>query len=138
MLDLNKSAVLTDIRFQLVAKNSSNEFFLLDEFVFDLSSVVTQFGVQQINLNQSRGYILPTADTFGTAEIQLASSFPGGAVYSGTIGQKIKWQDWVQNANVDSIFYVVNKPNNNLNFKSSNYSNQLGYEIFMLAQTELT
>lgn len=137
-LDLSKNAVLTDLRFQLVAKNASGSFFLLDEFVFDLSSVQIRNGIQEININNDRAYLLPDGDDFNKATIEVGSNDGTFQSYRGTLGQKIKWQEWLQNNAVDTIFYDESKPNNNLNFKTSNYSNLEGYEIFILAQSSLT
>lgn len=51
--------------------------------------------------------------------------------------KKIKWQDWLKNTDANNIFYNALKPQNNLNFKSSNYSNVFGYQIQMMFEINM-
>ena len=43
---------------------------------------------------------------------------------------KVSWREWIENLDVDNVFYDDTKVNNNLNYKTSNYSNLEGYKIY--------
>jgi hypothetical protein len=136
-LDRNKLSVLTGLKFSLVASNGTS-FFILDNFTVSLASVIVSGGIQQINISESRGYILPSSDPFNDVFIEPTANVGGLQYYRGRFGQKIKWQEWLLNNAVDTIFYDATKPNNNLNFKSSNYSGKEGYSVFILCESTQT
>jgi len=129
-LNLNKSAVLNSLDFILLAYNPSTEnYFELDKYSYNIFPSVVSSGIQQLSLNSTRGYILDVGSQFNKAELSTGANALGFQEYDGVIGQKFSWQDWIQNLNVDTVFYDSSKPNNNLNNKSSNYSLLNGYEI---------
>lgn len=131
-LDVNllKQASINSAALKLVAYNPTTEdTFELDSYELQLNSVLAN-GVQQINIQESRGYNLKDTDQFN--RVTVLNAIPPNANTSSYLvifGQKIKWQDWLENLNVPTSFFDSAKPNNNRNFKSSNYSEQLGYEI---------
>lgn len=43
---------------------------------------------------------------------------------------QVCWRDWVLNPSIPSSFYDDSEPQDNLNFKTSNYSNVSGYDIY--------
>ena len=137
-LDVSKQAVLRTLDFKLVAANSAGVFFELDKYSFDLTDTAVVAGVQQININDSRGYLLPTADPFNDATILTDARTGDLQRYTGRLGQKIKWQEWIRNNNVPAALFDANETQDNLNYKSSNYSGEQGYEIKLLAQSTLT
>lgn len=129
-LNLNKSAVLNSLDFILLAYNPSTEnYFELDKYSYNIFPSVVSSGIQQLSLNSTRGYILDVGSQFNKAELSIGANALGFQEYDGVIGQKFSWQDWIQNLNVDTVFYDSSQPNNNLNNKSSNYSLLNGYEI---------
>jgi len=129
-IDLNKNAVLNTLEFKEVAYNpTTGQYFELDSYSFSVASAVVSSGVQQINAALTRGYILKTGDQFNDVTISVGANVGGIQHYTGRYAQKISWQDWLQNLNVDTVFYDNTKPQNNLNLKSSNYSLLNGYEI---------
>ena len=129
-LDLNKDAILNSLDFMLVAYDPVTKiFFEIDKYSFNIFPAVVSSGIQQLILNATRGYILESDDQFNKAEIAVGSNALGFQQYDGIIGQKFSWQDWIENLNVDTVFFDSSKPNNNLNLKSSNYSMLNGYEI---------
>lgn len=137
-LDLSKEAFLRDITFSLVAYNTvSGERFSLDSFVVDTSGAIVSGGVQQIEIDTTRAYLLPSGDVFNAVKISTGSLVGSFQEYSGTFAQKIRWQDWLRNISADPLFFDVTKPENNLNFKSSNYSGLLDYEIRVEAVSRL-
>jgi hypothetical protein len=129
-LDLNKDAVLNTLEFRLISENSiTGSFFELDSFVFNVSNPVIQLGVQQFNLIESRNYNLEAGSQFNKVSLTTGSLAAGLQTYNLRFSQKISWQDWIKNNLVDSVFYDVTKPNENLNNKASNYSDLNGYNI---------
>ncbi len=131
-LDLNKSAVIKSLEFNLVAHNVSNgQIIVLDTFPYNVASAVVSGGIQQINVNTNRGYNLVSGSQFNDVTLAIGSNAAGLQSYGGTFAQKISWQDWIPNATVDTIFFDATKPNDNFNLKASNYSALNGYGIKM-------
>jgi len=129
-LDLNKDAVINSLDFKLLAYNTvTDETFDLDTYSYGVGSAVISGGVQQLNTNADRGYILKTGDQFNETTLSVGSNIANVQSYNGTFAQKISWQEWIQNVDADSIFFDFLEPNDNLNFKSSNYSLKNNYEI---------
>jgi len=129
-LDLNKEAVLNTLEFRLIAENNiTGSFFELDSFVFNVANPIVVSGVQQFNLITNRNYNLETGSQFNDISLTTGALAAGLQTYNLRFSQKISWQDWIGNNNVDSLFYDPSNPNNNLNDKSSNYSGLNGYTI---------
>lgn len=127
-----QDAFLNSLEFKLVAYNqTTQQFFELDSFPYNVANAIISNNVQQLNENTSRNYILLQNDQFNFVKLQTGSLVAGSQFYSGQFAQKIKWQDWLQNAGVDTVFYDNSKPNDNLNYKTSNYSQLLGYSIHL-------
>jgi hypothetical protein len=138
-LDLAKSAYLNSLELAVIAYNTSTQdYFILDSYNFDLSSSIRSSGVQQININNTRGYILEEGSNFNKATLQTGNKIGDLQYYSGVIGQKIPWETWIQNLDADSVFYDDTKSNNNLNFRTSNYSDLNSYEIRFAAISNLS
>jgi len=133
-LNLNKAALLNTLDFKLITFNTvTEEYFELDSYSYNnIGNAIVSGGVQQLNENTTRGYILKSGDQFNEVTLNTGTlSGAGFQGYNGTFSQKFSWQDWIQNINADSIFYDATKPQNNLNFKGSNYSDLNNYEIRM-------
>lgn len=132
-----RDAVINSLEFQLVAFNNvTQQFFTLDSFPMpNIGTATVTPGtptIQQLNVNTTRGYNLATGSQFNKATLQTDALVIDDQFYSGIIGQKIKWQDWIQNVDVDNVFFDASKPNNNKNLKSSNYSDLNDYTIRMM------
>ena len=129
-LNLNKDAVLNSLSFLLVAYDpGTKKYFELDKYDYNIFPAIVSGGVQQLILDDTRGYILKQGDQFNDVKLNVGSNFSNFQSYEGVIGQKFSWQDWIENLDVDTIFFDSTKPNNNFNLKSSNYSFLNGYEI---------
>jgi hypothetical protein len=130
-LDLNKSAFINSLEFKLIAFNSITlQMFEIDTYIFNnIGSAIVSGGVQQLFENTTRGYNLENADQFNDVIISVDSNILGIQHYVGRFAQKINWQDWISNLDVDNIFFDNSKPNQNKNKKSSNYSLLNNYEI---------
>ena len=70
-------------------------------------------------------------------EVSLTTSDSTTATYEIKFGQKITWDTTTFNPNANGDFYDSTEPNNNLNYKASNYSNLEGYEIRLAVLTNL-
>jgi hypothetical protein len=131
-VDLTKSAFINSLQFNLEIYNPiTNQRWIVDSYSFSPANAVVSGGVQQIFENTTRGYILRAGDQFNDVIINVGSQALGIQKYTGRFGQKMSWQEWVANLNVDTIFFNPLEPLNNLNNKVSNYSVLNGYEVRM-------
>jgi hypothetical protein len=130
-LNLLQNAYQNSLVFKLIAFNNvTNESFELDSYEFpNIATSPVSVGVQQLNANTTRGYNLAVGDQFNFVTLQTGALVGTDQFYSGTFAQKIKWQDWIKNLNVDNIFFNAAFPNDNKNYRSSNYSNLNDYTI---------
>jgi len=136
-LDRAKEAVLTSLAMDLVAHNPiEGKWFSLDSFVFNISTQVTG-GVQPLNINGVRGYLMSNPTIFNLVDLQYINLAGDFAFYEGVLAQKINWLSWKFNPNVDTVFYDTMKPNNNLNYLTSNYTTD-DYEIKVLFRATVT
>lgn len=133
-LNIDKDALLNSLEFRLIAENANTgDFFTLDSYSFNVIGSTVVNGVQQLNFNESRGYNLALGNRFNNAILTTNAAAVSGGLknYNFEVGQKISWQDWQFNNNVDSVFYDNSELNNNLNNKASNYSFKEDYNIKM-------
>ena len=129
-VDTSKDVVVNAVSVLLIAYDqSSNKSFQLDSYSFNIGDLAFNGGIQQLNFEGTRGYPLPDGDIFNIAKIENQTLQGDFQEYRLQLGQKIKWQEWIFNPLVDSVFYNAAQPNNNLNFKASNYSNKQNYQI---------
>ena len=128
-LDLNKDAFINSFEFKLIAYKDEDEYFELNTYTVPITGAIVSGGVQQLNIDETRGYILAALDQFDFVKMIVGTNVAGIQHYTGQIGQKISWQDWIANLEADTVFYDATKSNDNLNRKSSNYSNLEGYQI---------
>ena len=129
VLDTTKDAFLNSLDFKLIAyKPTTAEYFDLDSINIPYTEIISN-GVQQINYESNRGY--PDSITFDKDRVlfKTNSSNASSTTFDIEVGQKINWKDWVYNRFADTGLYDNSKPNNNLNYKASNYSDVDGYEI---------
>lgn len=126
-----RNVVINSIDVNLIAYNEvENKSFELDNYSFNLGpNPVFSGGVQQIEVDTTRGYPLLAGDIFNRVRVTTEEQDGDYRNYRLQFGQKITWQDWIFNPRVDNEFFNSGFPNNNLNEKSSNYSGELGYEI---------
>lgn len=128
--DVTKNVVVNSISANLIAYNTLNgESFSLDTYTFNIGEPLFSNNLQQIEVDTTRGYPLIEGDPRNFVKVSTIGQTGNFQYFSILLGQKIKWQEWLLNSNVDNVFFDSSRPNNNLNFKSSNYSNELDYEI---------
>jgi predicted nucleic acid-binding Zn-ribbon protein len=128
--DQTKNAVINSVSVKLLAFNGAQSFEL-DNYEFNIGPPEIVGGVQQINVDTTRGYTLAVGDQFNLAKIVNAGASGNFETFTVQIGQKVKWQDWIFNPAVPSDFFNAAFPNDNRNFKGSNYSNEQNYEIYV-------
>lgn len=117
------SANLNSLKFDIaVFKFSDSTWDSLRSLVIDLSDQVTVNGVQQIELDTTRGYILKEDDIFNYLKITTDTNDGTKQFYNIQVGYRIPWQSWLEFGNAPEIFYDRSKSHNGLNQKSSNYS----------------
>lgn len=71
---------------------------------------------------------LPINRLTAVAEVPAVAGDPQEYVFE--IGFQIPWREWIFNNNIPNSIYDSTKPNNNQNFRTSDYSNVDGFEIF--------
>lgn len=126
----SKDVIINSVKVNLLAHDPTlNKSFNLDEYIFNIGDLVVVGGVQQIEIDSLRGYPLPVGDSFNVAKIITEGPVGNLQQYRIQLGQKIKWQDWIFNPEVDSVFFDSAKPNNNLNERASNYSDEQNFQI---------
>ena len=129
-IDTTKNVLINQVGVKLIAYNTvSGNSFELDTFDLDLSSGSVISGIPTFNINTTRNYELRTGDKFNTVSFVNGALVGTDQEYILMIGQKIKWQDWLENPDVDDVFENTAEPNDNFNFKASNYSGLLNYVI---------
>ncbi len=127
---ISKSVTINAISGILLAYNPiTGNSFQLDRYDFSLGDVIFSGGRQQIIVEGLRGYPLPDGDQFNLVRIETLPIDGDFAEFELLLGQKITWQDWILNTDVDDVFFDGSKPNNNLNERSSNYSAEQDYNI---------
>ena len=116
-------ANITDITGRLIGYNTADErWFELDSYSFDLSSVQTISGVQQMAINTPRAFLLPTGDPYLNAQINMGTALLNNYQdYEIYIPWKVRYEDFIANPNVPSDFFDSAETNNNQNYKASNY-----------------
>lgn len=141
---MSLNAVIEAASFKFAAYNpTTGDFFILQEYNFDLSASVllpftrllfplTILQEQQIAIDSSRGFILGTGDPFNFVKWETPPPTPlvdDTQVHNIQVAFKMNWEEWINNPNVNVVFYDVAEPNNGFNQRSDRYSLKEGYEI---------
>lgn len=122
-IGITKDASLNTLKFRLLAYKDSTHLFDINVYDFIFVTGVI------LGIDTLRGYKLESTDYFNKVKVDIGVLTGDKQYYNVYIAQKISWQDWIKNINVDTVFYNSTKPNNNLNFKTSNYSGLNSYQI---------
>jgi len=126
LLDETQNANLEAITGRVVGFNdNTEEIFDLDSYSVNLATSVQVSGVNQYNIQIDRNFNLDTNDPF--RKVVLVNwpplTLPGTTqAYRLILPFKWRFEDYIANSQVNQVFYDSGEPNNNLNFKSSNYS----------------
>ncbi len=137
-LDLSKNAVINNMNVRLMAFNSvTDEDFEITCIPLDFTAFVTSGGVQQIDIDSTRGFKLVDGAQFNFLKVQLMAKVGDLQHYDLDIGFKLQWMDWIALAEADPVFFDSGDINNGLNRLISNYSNLNDFDIVMFIDAEV-
>ena len=130
-------AFINSAKFKLIADNGSNTFLLNEiNIPLGLGNVTnpdsTVYPYQLVNSTTQNQYNISQSESFNIIQAKSVRP-PSGTVWQDwtmNLAFKVSWREWIENLDVDNVFYDDTKVNNNLNYKTSNYSNLEGYKIY--------
>jgi hypothetical protein len=120
---------------QVIAYNpTTEEYFIIQsvEIPSVTQAVVTDSGkqIQKLNTVSTRGFLMPEGTDLNILEVSTDAVFADPIQsYYVHIGHMVNWEYYETLFGADQVFYDETEPNNNLNKKTSNYSELEGYEI---------
>lgn len=133
--DSTEITAISKAEFKIIASNGVDEFVLLKKQVPIGKPVLTTVGgeyYQLINVDVQNDLTIPSTQALnrvtGTANVPVSQT--GVQLLTFKMGFQTPWREWVENLNVDLAFYDSGEQNNNLNYKTSNYSGALSYDIY--------
>lgn len=131
-LDLSKQAKILSLSQKLIAYYPANPFknFDLDKTIISLAGMIEVNGVQQLEIDKTKGYPLAIADNFNLLTFSTLSKTGDLQQYEIIAGQKLPWQAW-QKIKADSSFFDKTLPQNGFNRKSNRYSDVNDFSICM-------
>ena len=128
------NAKVTSLQISLVANNSvTGERWEFDRVNVSLQPNIQNGNIQIIDSESSRNYRINSNSPYNLVSLESTNLVGTEQFYEGVVAQKITWQDYIANNNVAALFFNNAFPNNNRNQKASNYSNEEGYSIHLLA-----
>jgi hypothetical protein len=137
-LDITQASYITSAKFLVVADDGTDFFTLFSQNIpFSLSQTSAHGEIYQIlNVDNVNTLNIPTTEDLN--RVKFSSTVPGAPsstqTFTGSIGFRVPWRDWIANLNVPTSFFNASKPKNNLNEKTSNYSGVSGYDIKTVLQ----
>lgn len=144
-ISLNKlaNARIISANFKILADNGTNTMELSNTY-FPIYPIEEYFdGIrfnQVLNFDIANNLNLPSDDPlnrlFGNISASVGAVTEQPAQFK--CGFQTPWRDWIENLNISMEFYDIAEPNNNRNYKTSNYSGLLSYAIYGVWQFEVT
>lgn len=131
------STLFQKITFGVEAKNIGlNDQFVLEKYEVDLSSTPILSGVQQFNIDQSRGFKLVPGNNKNWVKIYREPSldtidFVGFIAF---FASKIRYEDWLLNQSTPNYFFNQNELNNGFNNDWINYLRTSGWNVNFFAK----
>ena len=117
------TATLNSLKFDVAVYDlNSDTWNSLRSLNIDLSDQILVNGIQQIELDTTRGYILKDGDIFNYLKITTDTLVGTKQYYNIQVGYRMPWQSWLEFKDAPTDFYDKSKSFNGLNQKSSNYS----------------
>ena len=99
------SATLNDLKFDVaVYKFSDDTWDSLRSLDIDLSDQVIVNGIQQIELDTTRGYVLKDGDIFNYLKITTDNNDGTKQYYNIQVGYRLPWQSWLEFKDAPDIF----------------------------------
>jgi hypothetical protein len=138
--------VINSAKFRIIARSATDSFELYVKEInigqpqlvsLDFPPVVQY---QILNLDYQNNLNLPSTDPLNRVKCDLnaVTRMPienQRACFE--FGFQTPWREWEENLNVNNIFYNTLQPNNNLNNKTSNYSNINNYDVYGVFEVEI-
>ena len=122
---------------QVVSRNStSGDSFILDTFRMPFKATnipVDGTTYQVVNVTDYRDFDIvndANANTFSVVS-QKPSSFDSTQLWTVQWPFVIPWREWIYNSNVPTTLYNSSESQDNLNYKTSNYSNSGDWDIYI-------
>ena len=141
-VNVDEQSTLESLTVRLVAFNTAqNTFFEFDSYDYDLSGQVITSGppiVQNINVDDTRGYDLSDVDKLNYARANTDVYASPFQYYRGQTAFRLSWQDWIASPRANTVFFNSSEPNNGLNKNLSNYSLVNGYVICVLIDARIS
>jgi hypothetical protein len=118
-LDTSKNETIEEITFTIEGYNSvTQQSYTLESNGYDTSVYVKDnAGVQQIALDKTRGFLMAAGVDKNVVKIERSPIEDSGTIvgYRSLYAFRARWEDWISNSNVPSLFYDNTELNNNLN-----------------------
>lgn len=129
-VDITNSPEIISAQVVIKAVNGSDSFEL-ERKAFSFAGAIVQNGVQQINVIQSRGFKLKAGDPFNVVSLTRDAASDTGMQYYYELlyAFKIRWEDFIQLANVDPAFYDVAEDFNGFNNNWARYFAGAGWTL---------
>ena len=110
-VDNTKNVVLNSVSLLLVGSDGTTTFEL-DRLDVALTPNIGDPPI--LDVDYTRGYILPTGAEFNLVEIGDGGTMATKTFYDCVIGQKLTWQEWISNANIPAVFIDLAQDNDGL------------------------
>jgi hypothetical protein len=136
---LSLNAVINRIKQSLVAYDLvEGKSFVIEENVFNTQSAIVSGGVQQINIDQTKGYKLAEGSLFNYKKITTGSKIGNDQYYQLDIAHTFNWMDYLALSDADTEFYDNTLLNDGLNQKIERYSGNNGFEVAVFWEFEMS
>ncbi len=138
-------AVINSASFLLAAYNeTTGDLFELDRYDFDITGnsvfvpvTGTIYTEQKIEIDTTRGFTLADGDQFNFVKWTTLGWFDNQTRYDIKVAFKLRWESWINNPAVNSIFYDPAQLNNGFNMESFRYSLKDGYSIVTVLDVDM-
>ena len=138
-IDLSLNAVINRIKQSLVAYDLvEGKSFVIEENIFNTQSAIVSGGVQQINIDQTKGYKLVDGSIFKYKKITTGSKIGNDQYYQLDIAHTFNWMDYLALSDADTEFYDNTLLNDGLNQKIERYSGNNGFEVAVFWEFEMS
>lgn len=130
-VDIANGALVRDMSVIIRCEKTTGESFELEQKDFSFAGAIVQAGIQQINIEQPRGFILHSSNPFYNYSLKRRADLDSGSVvkYQLIYPFKIRWEDFIQLATAHADFYDVAEKFNGFNQEWSRYFDGLGWTI---------
>lgn len=115
---INKGEILNSVSFGYEVENlTTGATYILEKLSYNTSGFPIINDVQEIDLNQERGFLLPINNNKNWVKIirNNGADTETKAGYTSYFGSKIRWEQWLERTNVLPEFFDITKENNGFN-----------------------